>query len=87
MSGGERINVKVLFFGAARDAAGASEISIDAPAPASVRTVKETIFSTYKPLSQFAASLMVAVNEEYATDDTVVIDHDVVAFLPPVSGG
>jgi molybdopterin converting factor subunit 1 len=83
----ERINVTVLFFGAARDAAGVGEVTVETAAPASVRTVKETIFSTYKPVSRFAASLMIAVNEEYATDDTEVQDHDIVALLPPVSGG
>ena len=30
---------------------------------------------------------MVAVNEEYAQRDTMVGTGDVVAFIPPVSGG
>jgi molybdopterin synthase sulfur carrier subunit len=38
-------------------------------------------------VSHFAKSLMVAVNEEYASDDTALKDQDIVAFLPPVSGG
>lgn len=84
---GERISLKVLFFCAARVAAGAGEIVITTAFPASVNTVKEAVFSKYERLSPFAKSLMIAVNREYASDETAVIDHDEIAFLPPVSGG
>jgi molybdopterin synthase sulfur carrier subunit len=30
---------------------------------------------------------VVAVNEEYATEDRILEDGDVVAFIPPVAGG
>ena len=83
----EEIQVTVLFFGAARDAAGTDEISLAAAVPASVRTVKETVFSRYKAVARFAKSLMIAVNQEYATDETPLKNQDEVAFLPPVSGG
>lgn len=33
------------------------------------------------------ATIHVAVNEEYALPDEIVKDGDIVAFLPPVSGG
>lgn len=33
------------------------------------------------------ATIHVAVNEEYALPDEIVNDGDIVAFLPPVSGG
>lgn len=82
-----KIRVKVLFFAAAKEAAGTPEHTIYATAPATVRTVKEAVFSRFEKLFSFSRSLMVAVNEEYAADDTTVGDLDVVAFLPPVSGG
>ena len=81
------ITVTVLFFGAARDAAGVGQADVETIGPAFVSTIKETVYRTYEPVSHFAKSLMVAVNEEYATDDTPLNDRDVVAFLPPVSGG
>ena len=81
------ITVNVLFFGAARDAAGVGQATVETIAPAFVSTVKETVYRTYEPVSHFARSLMIAVNEEYATDDTALKDQDIVAFLPPVSGG
>ena len=81
------VTVKILFFGAVRDAAGVSEASLEMPAPASVSTLKESVYRQYERVSHFAKSLMVAVNEEYAPDDTGLKDQDIVAFLPPVSGG
>ena len=81
------ITVNVLFFGAARDAAGVSEAMLETVAPASVMALKESVYRKYERVSHLATSLMVAVNEEYASDDTALKDQDVVAFLPPVSGG
>ncbi|WP_080872777.1 molybdopterin converting factor subunit 1 [Oceanobacillus timonensis] len=31
--------------------------------------------------------VMMAINEEYATEDDIVKSGDTVAFIPPVSGG
>lgn len=84
---GDNINVKILFFGAARDAVGTEEASFTTASPASVLTIKKAVFSRYEALSVFAKSLMVAVNEEYATDETMIKNLDEIAFLPPVSGG
>ena len=81
------ISVRILFFGAARDAVGAEEASFTTAAPASVLTVKKAVFSRYESLSAFAQSLMIAVNQEYATDETAIKNRDEIAFLPPVSGG
>jgi molybdopterin synthase sulfur carrier subunit len=81
------ITVRVLFFGAARDAAGVSKAAMDVIAPVKVNAIKERVFQKYECLSPFAKSVMVSVNEEYASDETTLKDRDVVAFLPPVSGG
>jgi len=86
-NGCSNINVKVLFFGAAREAAGAEEVIITTALPARVNSVKEEVFSRYERVSPFAKSLMIAVNREYATDETVINNNDEIAFLPPVSGG
>ncbi len=84
---GNNINVKILFFGAARDAVGAEEANFTTAVPASVFTVKKAVISRYEKLSVFGKSLMIAVNREYATDETSIKNQDEIAFLPPVSGG
>ena len=40
-------------------------------------------FPKLKNIEEFA----IAVNEEYAEDDLVLRENDVVAIIPPVSGG
>ncbi len=82
------IRVRLLFFGAARDAAA----DADAPdftihAPATVATLRAELFRRHPALARFGASLLVAVNEEYATGDAPLNDGDDVALFPPVSGG
>ena len=83
----KRVLVKVLFFGAARDAAGTNEVAISTTFPGTVGAVKDAVFSKYAQVSLFGKSLMVSVNREYATEETMIKDQDEIAFLPPVSGG
>ncbi len=79
---------RVLFFGAARDAAGTDEASLSFDAPADARTVFARVLDTYPSLRRFGPSLLFAVNQEYARDlDSEVRDGDELAVFPPVSGG
>ena len=79
--------VRVLFFGAARDAA-ADELALEIPLPADARAVFERVLAEYPALRRFGRTLLVAVNQEYARDlDREVRDGDELAFFPPVSGG
>lgn len=84
---GKRIRVRILFFGAAREVAGCSELELDLNAPATARTALEEILARYTDLRRFGRSLLFAVNQEYARDDMEVRDGDELAVFPPVSGG
>ena len=80
--------VRVLLFGAAREAAGRAELELDvAGAPATAASVCEQLFEACPALRRFGRSLLVAVNEEYAGPGQAVRDGDEVAVFPPVSGG
>ena len=85
-SEGARPRVRLLFFGAARDAAG-GHAELDTDAPATVALLRAELTAKYPSLERFGRSLLVAVNEEYATDDRALDDGDEVAIFPPVSGG
>src|SRR3982751_72890 len=85
---GKSIRVRLLFFGAARDIAGASEIELDLKSPATAGSALEEIRARYTELRRFGRSLLFAVNQEYAQqEDLAVRDGDELAVFPPVSGG
>jgi molybdopterin synthase catalytic subunit len=87
--GTKRIRVRVLFFGAARDAAeGHDEVELETHAPADAASVFEELLRKYPDLGRFGRSLLVAVNQEYARDSRMSVkDGDEIAVFPPVSGG
>ena len=79
--------MKLLFFGAARDAAGDDEVELVLDSPATATTALAQVLKVYPQLSRFGRSLLFAVNQEYAVGDRVVRDGDELAVFPPVSGG
>jgi molybdopterin converting factor subunit 1 len=83
-----RVLVRLLLFGAAREAAGGNEAqSFEVSAPATAASVLEEARARHPALARFGRSLLVAVNEEYAAPDREVRDGDEIAIFPPVSGG
>src|SRR5258708_3384215 len=81
------IRVRVLFFGAARDAAGHEELQLSLSSPANVASALAQLLADYPALARFGNSLLLAVNQEYALPDREIFDGDELAVLPPVSGG
>src|SRR5437016_7195240 len=81
------IRVRVLFFGAARDAAGREELELSLSSQANVASAFSQLLADYPALARFGNSLLLAVNQEYALPDREISDGDELAILPPVSGG
>ncbi|MFT7592397.1 MAG: molybdopterin converting factor subunit 1 [bacterium] len=78
--------MKVLAFGAARDIIGESEINFVLSSDTTVKTFKEELYTMYPSLKKLNA-IAIAVNEVYASDEIVIGKLDVIALIPPVSGG
>src|SRR5215203_3509589 len=81
------VNIRVLFFGAARDAAEANQLDLAVEAPATVSSAFQSLKTRFSMLERFGRSLLFAVNQEYATPDTQLKENDELAVFPPVSGG
>jgi MoaE-MoaD fusion protein len=81
------ITVRLLFFGAAREAAGWQEEELRVGAPATAASVLAAAIERHPALARFGRALLVAVNEEYAGLDAPVGAGAEVAIFPPVSGG
>lgn len=78
------MNVRAVFLARLRREAGLEELTLSVPDGASVRQVAQQLEGE-RGLS--LGGCMVAVNETYATPETLLKDGDEVAFLPPVAGG
>jgi molybdopterin synthase sulfur carrier subunit len=79
------MNVNVLAFGIAKDIFGRSSVNVEIDRE-TTSGLKQTLEHQYPRLKQLA-SYMVAVNNEYASDDAILTERDEIAIIPPVSGG
>jgi molybdopterin synthase catalytic subunit len=82
-----RMQVVAKLFGAVREAAGAKELPLALPEGASARDLWALLVDDYPAISAYSERMAVSVNLEIRPLDTALRDGDVVAFLPPVSGG
>jgi len=79
--------VKVLFFGAAADRAGARQIEVPVSNRAKLAEIWPVLTDMHPGLAPMRDTLAFAVNGEYARMEDAVSPGDEVAVLPPVSGG
>ena len=80
------IQIKVLAFGIAKEIVANHELDLTFDQPLTIRDLKEQFIKDF-PEFQKLASLRLAVNGVYATDDVSLSNKDEVAIIPPVSGG
>jgi molybdopterin converting factor subunit 1 len=81
------MNVKVRLFAGLKELVGGPQIVVSLSEGASVRDLEEELGQQYPRLKPLLTSLAFAVDEEYKTRDFVLQDNDVVALIPPISGG
>ncbi len=81
------MKMQILFFGIAKDLTGTSKITISTDFKMNIKELKMYLaveFPRFKELNEYS----IAVNEEYITDIHYRLsDKDVIAIIPPVSGG
>lgn len=80
------MKIKVLFFGISTDVVGTNALDFFMSGNPTVADFKEVLVEKYPSLTELQ-SYAIAVNEHYANDEIILKDQDVVAVIPPVSGG
>jgi len=84
--------MNILLFGVTKDIVGSSSLSIPVANISGINTLKtvgalkEYLGNTYPDLKKLS-SLAIAVNNNYADDNTAIDTYDEIALIPPVSGG
>lgn len=81
-------SVSVLYFAALRDLSGVAEEQVPLDAPGGdVSTLLRALQTRHSALAGRLESVRVAVNEEFVETSTRLSGGEVVALIPPVSGG
>ncbi|NVK52902.1 MAG: MoaD/ThiS family protein [Flavobacteriaceae bacterium] len=80
------MNVQLLFFGITADLINTSSVTIELENSLLVKDFKELLLAKFPQLKNMQ-SYAIAINEVYATNQDIVKENDVVAIIPPVSGG
>jgi len=81
------MNVNVRLFAGLHQMVGKREIILDIREGATVRQLRERLGEEYPVTQAFLPTLVCAVGEEYVPGDYVLQEGDMVALIPPVSGG
>jgi molybdopterin synthase sulfur carrier subunit len=79
---GKKMSISVKYFASIRERLGRDEERIDASGITTAADVWQQATGEGWP-----ASMLVAINQEYADREKAVCDGDEVAFFPPVTGG
>ncbi|WP_347173331.1 MoaD/ThiS family protein [Polaribacter uvawellassae] len=80
------MKIQLLLFGIATDLLQTSSVELEVSDNCTIADFKTEIKTKYPQLKNIN-SYAIAVNEAYASNETLLNQNDVVAIIPPVSGG
>ncbi|MDZ4073078.1 MAG: MoaD/ThiS family protein [Sediminibacterium sp.] len=75
--------MKILFFGQLVEVVGAKELSIEGSTD--IYALTSSLHQQFPLLAQ--AKYVIAVDQEIISDNRNLQEHNIVAFMPPFSGG
>ncbi len=81
------MKLDVQLFARARDLAGADRVEINLPETACVGELRTQLGQSFPQLSPILSNLLIAVDTNYASDESPLAPGCEVACFPPVSGG
>lgn len=80
------MKVSILIFGIIKDIVGNNQLVKEIENDSTILTLKTRLLDEYPGLIKYN-NYAVAVNEEYVEDNYRLNNNDVIALIPPVSGG
>lgn len=81
------MQIRVLYFALVREAVGLEGESFELDAGTTVAQLREILAERHDIVRRAQRHIRVAVNEDFAGDEDVLLEGDVVALIPPVAGG
>ncbi len=82
------MTVTILYFAVLRDLVGCSEEQVSLPGDVmTVRALRSWLEARHASLRERLDSVRVACNEAFVSNDHALCERDVIALIPPVSGG
>ncbi len=80
------MNITILLFGILRDIIGDNRLNKAVTLNATLEDLRQDLAKEFPELNNYK-NYSIAVNEIYAERDYIIKENDVVALIPPVSGG
>ncbi|OAY54496.1 molybdopterin synthase sulfur carrier subunit [Manihot esculenta] len=84
---GSNVKIKILFFARARDITGLTEMPLEVTTGSTTSDCLNKIVAKFPSLEEIRSCIVLALNEEYTTEASVVKEKDELAIIPPISGG
>ncbi|MCG3173622.1 MAG: hypothetical protein GMKNLPBB_01821 [Myxococcota bacterium] len=81
------MEVTVRYFAACRERVRLDSEKLELPGALAIPAFKEWLLARRPELKPVLPWCRVAVNQDFAGDDVVLMDGDEIAFIPPVAGG
>ena len=81
------MDITVRLFASLREKAGTSNLALSVPEGTNVEQLLSLVQSEKLELDGAIKGVLVAINHEYASANTVINESDDLALIPPVSGG
>ncbi len=81
------MRIKILYFSSIKDKIGKKEEELELKEQIPVSKLIDILKEKYPHISEYFNRVMIAVNEDYVEENYLLREGDVIAIIPPVSGG
>jgi molybdopterin synthase catalytic subunit len=81
------MQIRILFFAVIKQTLGTSSIKLEVDEQTNIASLRKILEEKYPEHHGLFQHTLVAVNQNFVTEDDILHQNDEVAFFPPVSGG